>query len=242
MQTRDLARNLAQTLVKIGTQFGKETLGFITDMNQPLGTAIGNWLEVMESVECLRNARGAGDGSSDLMTVTHLLAGAMIALGKKAATIDEGIEKSKEAVRTGKAYKKFLDLVKAHGGDISTVEHFEKRGPGAAFTAEIRAQQSGYIGEIDSLELGLASIILGAGREKIDDVIEPQAGIRLNHKVGSKVVAGDSLAVVYSDRESVLDSACTRIDDAFHFSSAKPATRPLILDIVDKDGIREWKS
>ncbi len=242
MQTRDLSRKLAQTLVKIGTQFGKETLGFITDMNQPLGITIGNWLEVMESVECLRNNRGTNDGSSDLMEVTHLLSGAMIALGKKADSIDEGIEKSKEAIRNGKAYDKFKELVRAQGGDVSAIENFENRQPQPKFASEVHSAESGYVDEIDSLELGLASIALGASREKIDDVIDPKAGIKLNQKVGNKVAAGDSLAVFYTDRESALESGRIRIANAFHISSQKPKSRPLIWDIVDSSGIREWKS
>ncbi len=241
MQTHDLARKLAQTLVRIGTQFGKETLGFITDMNQPLGITIGNWLEVMESVECLRNNRGVDDGSSDLMEVTHLLSGAMITLGKKAATIEEGIQKSKEAIREGRAYKKFLELVRAHGGDVSTVENFENRRPQPKFSIEVRSREDGYIAEIDSLELGLANISLGAGREKINDVIDPKAGIKLNQKVGNRIASGDSLAVFYTDREFVLESARVRITNAFHVSPREPTLKPLILDIVDKNGIREWK-
>jgi pyrimidine-nucleoside phosphorylase len=242
MQTRDLSRKLAQTLVKIGTQFGKETLGFITDMNQPLGITIGNWLEVMESVECLRNNRGTNDGSSDLMEVTHLLSGAMIALGKKAATIEEGVEKSKDAIRNGKAYGKFIELVRAQGGHIAAIENFENREPQPRFSTEIRSIAGGYVNEIDSLELGLASIALGASREKIDDVIDPKAGIKLNQKVGNSVAAGDSLAVFYTDRESTLESARVRIANAFHISSRKPKSRPMILDIVDSHGVREWKS
>lgn len=242
MQTRDLSRKLAQTQVKIGTQFGKETLAFITDMNQPLGITIGNWLEVMECVECLRNNRGTNDGSSDLMEVTHLLSGAMIALGKKAATIEEGIRKSREAIHNGKAYKKFTELVRAQGGDLSTIENFENRRPQPKFSLEVNAAESGYVAEIDSLELGLANITLGASREKMDDLIDPKAGIKLNQKIGNSVTAGDSLAVFYTDKESVLNSVKTRIANAFRISSAKPTLNPLILDIVDKNGIKEWKS
>jgi pyrimidine-nucleoside phosphorylase len=242
MQTRERSRTLAQTLVKIGTQFGKETLGFITAMDQPLGSTIGNWLEVVESVECLRNNRGTMDGSSDLMEVTHLLSGAMIVLGKKAATIEEGIEKSKEAIRSGKAYQKFEELVRAQGGDFSSIENIENRLPLPKFSLAVHSSESGYVSEIDSLELGLVSISLGAGREKMNDVIDPKAGIKINQKVGDNVAAGDSLAVFYTDRESVLESARVHIANAFHVSSKKPILKPLVLDVVDKNGTREWKS
>ena len=242
MQTHDRARQLAQTLVKIGTQFGKETLGFITDMNQPLGTSIGNWLEVVESVECLRNIRGANDSSSDLMEVTHVLSGAMIMLGRKARTIAEGVKKSREAVRNGQAYKKFLELVEAHGGDVATVQNFENRKWKPAFSVEVRSTKSGYVAEIDSLELGLTSITLGAGREKIEDVIDPMAGIRLCQKVGSKVASGDVLAEFFTNRESAVEPARRRIGNAFRVSPRRPAKKPLILDIVDRNGVRKWKS
>jgi pyrimidine-nucleoside phosphorylase len=241
MQTRERARELAQTLVAIGTQFGKETLGFITEMGQPLGIMIGNWLEVKESVECLRNIRGIDDGSSDLMEVTHLLSGAMIALGGKASSIEEGIAKSKEAVRSGEAYAKFLELVRAHGGDVATVQDFDVRGGHPRFSLEVHSSGNGYVAEIDALEIGLTSITLGAGREKIDDTIDPLAGIRLHRKVGDKVASGDVLADVYTDRETAVEPARERISRAFRITPAKSATKPLILDIVDKNGIREWK-
>jgi pyrimidine-nucleoside phosphorylase len=240
MQTRELAQQLARTLVKIGTQFGKETLAFITDMNQPLGIAIGNWLEVVESVECLRNNRGNEDGSSDLMEVTHLLAGAMIALGKKASSIEDGVEKSKNAVRTGRAYQKFLDLVKAQGGNVSIFDDLMLQQPVPKYSLEVRTSEQGFVAAINPLELGLASITLGAGREKIEDTIDPKAGIKLAQKVGNAVEPGDCLAVLYTDRESVLESARLRIGKAFRVSSQKPAKHPLILDIVDKNGIRNW--
>jgi pyrimidine-nucleoside phosphorylase len=241
MQTHEHARELAQTLVRIGTQFGKQTIGFITDMSQPLGMTIGNWLEVMESVECLRNNRGTNDASSDLMEVTHLLSGAMIMLGKKARTIEEGIEKSREAIRRGTAYETFLKLVRAHGGDISVIEDAGLRQPLPKFSIDVKSLERGVVSDIDALELGLASITLGAGRETIEDIIDPKAGIKLNKKVGDPVEAGDSLAVFYTDREDVLQPVRKRIENAFRVGFVKPATKPLVLDIVDKDGIRPWK-
>jgi pyrimidine-nucleoside phosphorylase len=242
MQTHERARELAQTLVRIGTQFGKQTIGFITDMSQPLGMTIGNWLEVMESVECLRNNRGTNDASSDLMEVTHLLSGAMIMLGKKARTIEEGIEKSREAIKRGTAYETFLKLVRAHGGDTTVIEDAGLRQPLPKFSIDVKSFEPGIVNNIDALELGLASITLGAGREKIEDIIDPKAGIKLNKKVGDPVEAGDSLAVFYTDREDVLESVRARIGKAFRVGFAKPAPKPLVLDIVDKDGIRPWKS
>ena len=239
MQTRERAFELAKTLVGIGNGFGKETIGFITNMNQPLGVAIGNWLEVVESVECLRGAVGKNDASSDLMEVTYVLSGTMVYLGKKAKSIEDGIEKCKKTIEDGSAYQKLLDLVQTQGGNVDAIENLE-RYPFPKFAMEIKSSEHGFVNEIDSFELGLTSISLGAGREKIDDVIDMKAGIILKKKVGDAVGLGDSLAVFYTDREDVLASARARITKAFKVSSAKPESKPMILDIVDKDGVRKW--
>jgi pyrimidine-nucleoside phosphorylase len=240
MQTHERALELANTLVGIGTAFWKETVGFITNMNQPLGVAIGNWLEVIESVECLRGAVGKNDSSSDLMEVTYVLSGTMVYLGKKASSIEEGIEKCRKTIEDGSAYRKLLDLVRAQGGSVDAIENLEKY-PMPKFAMELKSSEKGYIGEIDSFELGWTSISLGAGREKIDDILDMKAGILLKKKVGDTVDVGDSLAVFYTDRENVLAAARERIAKAFKFSSVKPEIKPMVLDIVDKNGVRKWK-
>jgi pyrimidine-nucleoside phosphorylase len=240
MQTHERALELAKTLVGIGNGFGKETIGFITNMNQPLGVAIGNWLEVVESVECLRGAVGHGDASGDLMEVTYVLSGAMVYLGKKAKSIEDGIEKCRKAIEDGSAYRKLLDLVRAQGGNIEAIENLERYLP-PKFSLEVKSSEHGFVDEIDSFELGLTSISLGAGREKIDDVIDMKAGILLKKKVGDTVDIGDTLAIFYTDREQVLASARERIAQAFKFSSVKPERSPMILDLVDKNGVRKWK-
>jgi pyrimidine-nucleoside phosphorylase len=239
MQTHERALELAKTLVGIGNGLGKETIGFITNMNQPLGIAIGNWLEVVESVECLRGAVGKNDASSDLMEVTYMLSGTMVYLGKKAKSIEEGIEKCRKTIEDGSAYHKLLDLVRAQGGSIEAIENLEKY-PLPKFAMEVKSSEKGFIDEIDSFELGLTNISLGAGREKIDDVIDMKAGILLKKKIGNAVDIGDSLAVFYTDRENVLASAREKIAKAFTFSSTKPERKPMIFDIVDKNGIRKW--
>lgn len=209
-------------------------------MNQPLGVAIGNWLEVIESVECLRGVVGNDDASSDLMEVTYVLSGAMVYLGKKAKSIEEGIEKCKKTIEDGSAYRKLLDLVRAQGGNVDAIENLERYLP-PKFALEVKSSEKGFVDEIDSFELGLTSILLGAGREKIDDMIDMKAGILLKKKSGDAVDAGDSLAVFYTDREDVLASARARITKAFTFSSNKPERKPMILDLVDKNGVTKWK-
>jgi pyrimidine-nucleoside phosphorylase len=210
-------------------------------MDQPLGVAIGNWLEVIESVECLRGAIGHDDASSDLMEVTYVLSGAMVYLGKKAKSIEEGIGKCKQRVEDGSAYRKLLDLVRAQGGSVDAIESLEKY-PLPKFAMEIKSPERGFVEAIDSFELGMTGIALGAGREKIDDIIDMKAGILLKKKMGDAVDIGDPLAVFYSDREHVLASARKRISSAFKFSFAKPSPTPMILDIVDKNGVRKFLS
>jgi len=240
MQTLDRSIELAKTLVDIGNGFGKVTIGFITNMNQPLGVAIGNWLEVVEAVECLRGEIGQNDASADLMEVTYTLSGAMIYLGKKAKSIEDGIEKCRRSIADGSAYRKLLDLVRVQGGTVETIENLENY-PLSKFSIEIKAADNGFIREIDALELGMTSILLGAGRQKIDEAIDPKAGIVLKKKAGDPVSAGDPLAIIYTDREDVLSTSRERISKAFKVSPAKPNHKPMVLNIIDKNGVRKWQ-
>ncbi|RPI06882.1 MAG: thymidine phosphorylase, partial [Ignavibacteriae bacterium] len=132
-------------------------------------------------------------------------------------------------------------LVRAQGGDIQAIENLEKY-PLPKYSMEVKSSGEGFIDAIDSFELGLTSIALGAGREKIDDTIDMKAGIVLKKKVGDPVTMGDSLALFYTDREEVQESARARISNAFKFSSRKPERTPMILDIIDKNGVRKWRS
>jgi pyrimidine-nucleoside phosphorylase len=239
MQSYERSLELAQTLVRIGNGFGKETVAFITSMEQPLGITIGNWLEVVESVECLRGRLGYNDASSDLMEVTHVLAGAMLMLGKKAKTIAEGVKMSRTSVTDGSAYRKLLELVAAQGGDVSAIENLE-RYPLSRHTIEVGTTEEGYVAEIDSLELGLTSTTLGAGRAMIDDMIDPKAGMILKKKLGDRVESGDVLAVFQTDRENVLTAARDRIRNSFKIQPALPRQKPLILSYIEKGGVKTW--
>jgi pyrimidine-nucleoside phosphorylase len=234
MPTYDRALELATALVGIGNSFGKETVGFITDMNQPLGMMIGNWLEVVESVECLR-----GKNVPDIMELTYILGGAMVMLGKKASSLKEGMEQCNEVVKNGKAYEKFLQLVKRQGGDTSFIEHPEKY-PSSKYSQKINCPLSGFVTAIDSLELGFTGILLGAGRTKVDDVIDPKAGIVLTKKVGDAVNAGDAVAILYTDNKNAIESSAKRIQDAFAVGPSKPNLSPLVISQVDKNGVKPF--
>jgi pyrimidine-nucleoside phosphorylase len=229
MEKYDEAVELAKTLVTIGSKFGKHTLSLITDMSQPLGYAVGNWVEVVEAIECLH-----GRGPLDVLQLTCTLAGAMLMLGGKSITVEEGINESKKALASGKAYTKFLELVSRQGGDPKYIENPEQY-PYPKHTADILSEADGYVESVNALEIGLASIELGAGRKKIRDKIDPNAGIIFKKKVGDAVRRGERIATICADHKEGIPLAKSRIERALHYSASKPRTPSLILSNVRVD-------
>lgn len=235
MQSKESAIELAKTLIAIGNKFGKKTIGFLTDMSQPLGYAVGNWLEVVECVECMR-----GKDVPDLMEVTYLLSGAMVMLGGKAYSIEEGVAKCKETINSGAAYKKFLQMVERQGGDISYIQNLEKY-PQSNFSIEIKSNSGGYVESIDALEVGFVGIMVGAGRMKVDDVIDMKSGILFNKKVGDKVTLNETLAVIYGDDKTKLEAAAQRLQNSIKIGKDIPTLPPLVHALIDENGAKEWK-
>jgi len=233
MEKHEDAQKLAETLVAIGEDFGKETVAYLTNMNQPLGYQIGNWLEVKESMKALQ-----GDGPDDVMEVTHTLAGTMIALGDKADSVEEGIQKSREAVQNGQAFEKWLELTEAQGGDTSVLKDFEKYTQ-ANHRFEFTAAQAGYITEIDAYSIGMASLELGAGRKTKEDSIDPAAGITLKHKLGAKVKKGETLAVGFTNNEKVIETVNDALADAFTINEQNVNSQPMVTHRVDRQGIHK---
>lgn len=234
MQSEKESIELAMTLIAVGEKFGKKTIAFITDMDQPLGYAVGNWLEVAECIECLK-----GKDVPDLMAVTEVLGGAMVMLGGKARTIEDGILQCRRAVTSGKAFATFKELVRRQGGELSMIEDPE-RYPRSASSYEIKASARGTIDKIDSLEVGLAGIMLGAGRMRIEEKIDPKAGILLKKKVGDSVDAGEILAILYTDRKQSLEEASHRVERAIVIATEPSAGSPLIRSMIDKEGVHPW--
>lgn len=232
MKNREEALELAGTLVQIGSDFGKETVAYLSAMEQPLGYKIGNWLEAEEAAEALQ-----GSGPADVMEVTHCLAGTMIYLGGKADTVENGIEQSKEAVSNGQAWQKWLDLVGEQGGDVSYLKNPGKRGQ-ADISRIIKAPEDGYIQSIDAYKIGLASLELGAGRKAKDDKIDPLAGIILNKKAGDPVESGEALLTCLTNKETRLSPAEELIDDAVTIGSDKPELPPMVTHRVDYSGVQ----
>lgn len=216
------AVELTNSLVNTAKAFDKKVVAFITDMNQPLGTNIGNWLEVVECIKILR-----GEVKNDLYELSSALAGAMIYLADNAESIDEGTKIAKEIVRNGKAFAKFIEIVKAQGGDISYINNPDKY-PHSKYEAKVLAIKSGYISKIDTYGIGMASLELGAGRKTKEDKIDHKAGIIFNFKIGDKVKEGDIIAKLFSDSKEGIKLAQKRISDAAIIGANKPIKIKLI--------------
>jgi len=231
MKTPKRALELAQKLVSIGEQFGKRTVGFLTNMDQPLGNTIGNWLEVRESVEALR-----GKGVNDTMEVSLLLSGTMIWLGGKAGSIEEGIEKAKASINDGTAFQKFLDVTAAQGGDITVLNDLSLY-PKAEVVQDIKSVKDGFISGVDSYEVGMTAVELGAGRLKKEDKIDPIAGIEVFKKFGDYVNTGETIARIYTNKLGIADASAKRYLQALTFSDDKPNPIKMITHRIDRDGV-----
>lgn len=199
MKTIEDSELLAHAMVKIGNNVGRNTMAIISDMSQPLGRAIGNGLEVKEAIETLK-----GEGPEDLTELVLTLGSQMVVLAKKAETLDEAREKLLEVIHNGKALEKFKVFLENQGGDGSVVDDVTKL-PQAQYTFEVKAETSGYVSHIVADEIGVASMLLGAGRATKDDIIDLAVGLVLNKKVGDKVEAGESLVTIYANQEDVKD-------------------------------------
>lgn len=235
MKNTEDAIKLGEALVGIGTQFDKETIAYVTNMNQPLGYKIGNWLEVEECIDAMH-----GDGPDDIMEITHLLAGTMIYLGGKAGDVSEGIEVSKKQIETGAAFQKWLDIVEEQGGDVEMIKAPPKY-PQAEYEFTIKSVKAGYLSEMDSFEIGMASVELGAGRKKKEDNVDPQAGIVLQKKIGDKISKGETILTGYTNKPSAIEAASEQLFGAVTIAETKPEEVNLVSHIIDKKGSRAFE-
>src|ERR1051325_6699423 len=220
------ARRLAQMMVGVGRRMDKRVVALITDMHQPLGFAIGNALEVMEASQTLQNA-----GPADLTKLSIELAARMIFLGKKAAALDDARRLAEQVLVDGSGYKKFKQVVTAQGGNAQALDKFELL-PNATGMREVTSPRGGYVTSIDAEDIGLASNMIGAGRDRKEDSIDPAVGIILEVKVGEKVDAGSVLCRLYYTKEDRVEDAAEMVEDAFRISAQKPDERELILEVV----------
>jgi pyrimidine-nucleoside phosphorylase/thymidine phosphorylase len=220
------ARRLAQMMVGIGRRMDKRVQALITDMNQPLGYAVGNALEVMEVSQTLMN-----QGPPDLTRLSLELAARMIHLAKLAPTLDEARHLAESKLVDGSGYRKFKQVIQAQGGNPLALDKFELL-PNATGMREIASPRGGYVSAIEAEDVGRASTIMGAGRDQKDDRIDPAVGVILEIKVGEKVDAGAVLCRLYYTSEEHVEEAAELVEGAFRISGQKPDERELILEVV----------
>ena len=223
--TRD-AKKLAKHMVAIGNHAGKETVAILTGMEEPLGFAIGNNMEVKEAIEVLK-----GDGPEDVKEVSVALAGMMLSLGLENVSHSQGKRMAKKALSSGQAFEKFKEMVQAQGGDIRYVEHpefFERD----AFEGEVLAAEDGFLSGMDTEKIGVAAGLLGAGRETKDSVIDMSAGIYLKKKIGDIVKKGEPIAICYAGTKEKLNRGMAMFESSIRYSKEAPRIPKLIVDII----------
>ena len=223
--TRD-AKKLAKHMVAIGNHAGKETVAILTGMEEPLGFAIGNNMEVKEAIEVLK-----GGGPEDVKEVSVALAGMMLSLGLENVSLSQGKRMAKKALSSGQAFEKFKEMVQAQGGDIRYVEHpefFERD----AFEGEVLAAEDGFLSGMDTEKIGVAAGLLGAGRETKDSVIDMSAGIYLKKKIGDTVKKGEPIAICYAGTKEKLNRGMAMFESSIRYSKEAPRIPKLIVDII----------
>lgn len=226
MKSLEDARKLANEMVKLGKNYGRETIALLTNMNQPLGRAVGNALEVKEAIETLK-----GNGPNDLFELSLVLASKLLVMSKKVLDEKEAMGILMDSVYSGKAYDKFLEFVDLQNGDISTVEDTSLL-PTAKYILEVKSKEEGYIKRIDAEEIGRCSLILGAGRETLDSQLDFSAGLVLNRKVDDYVNIGDTICYIHSNDLEKGQAVKNMILEIYEIGEKNPENQALILDEI----------
>ena len=221
------ARELARTMVRIGKGAGKDIVALITDMNQPLGRCVGNSLEVIESCEILR-----GRGPADLRDLTVALSAEMLVMAGHSTTITEAQAELQQILDSGAALERFQRIAEAQGGDPAALADYTLL-PTARNRVEARSERSGFVTDFDCAEVGRAAMLLGAGRARKEDAINPAVGIELQVERGSRVEAGEPVALIHYDGDERLAAATRRLLDAIVLADDAPTPTPLIIDRID---------
>lgn len=216
------SRNLAEKLKKAGEEFGLKVKALITDMNQPLGHAVGNWLEVQECIETLQ-----GNGPRDLVDVTLNLTSWMVVLSGIEDNFTRAKKLLEKKLENGEAYQRFLKMVSDQDGDVSFIENPEKYKK-ANYIKPVLAEQAGYVKEINTYQIGMASVKLGGGRQKIEDEIEPEVGIIVKKKLGDQIEKDETIAEIHAKSKETWSIAARNIQDAYKISDTKNDAPPLI--------------
>jgi pyrimidine-nucleoside phosphorylase len=218
------ARVLARSLVRTGTSLGRGVVAVISDMDQPLGRKVGNFLEVEESVDCLR-----GKGPADLIGLSLRLTGWMLVLGGLCANIEEGVARARGKLEDGTAWKKFLANVEFQGGNVDCVVDPSK-GPRGKIARPLAARSAGFVKRIDAYAVGVASVILGAGRSRKEDATLPGVGIELRKVQGDPVKRGEEVAILYGENVAKVEEALMVCESAYELSAEKTAARQRVIE------------
>ena len=226
MNRTEDAIELSKKMVNIGNSLGKKTIAVVTNMDEPLGNAVGNALEVAEAVQTLK-----GYGPDDLMEVVYTIAGYMLIAAKKTKDIDEAKELIKSVIYNGSAYNKFIEFVEKQGGDSSYIRNYDSL-INASIIREVKSEKSGYVQKINALKIGNASLVLGGGREEIEDEIDYSVGIVINKKVADSVKTGQVIAYIYGNDESKVEAAYKEIISAYEIDGKKINKPEMIIDII----------
>jgi pyrimidine-nucleoside phosphorylase len=229
MKSRDEARSLARSLVATGHGLGRGVAAVITDMDQPLGRKIGNFLEVEESVDCLQ-----GRGPADEVALACRLVGWMLTLGKVCPGPDAGQALAERKLADGSAWELFLKNVEYQGGDLSVVLHPET-GPHARLTHPVAASKAGYVQRIDAYAVGVASVILGAGRSRKEDEVLPGVGITLLKEQGDAVSLGEELCLIHGEQESKVSEAAKLVEGAYAVAETRTARGARVLEEITQE-------
>lgn len=226
MKDQEEALKLARLMVQIGQEAGRDVVAVLSDMSQPLGRTVGNALEVREAIDTLK-----GQGPADLRYLSLYLAAHMVRLGQKAATFEEGWAKVVHLLENGAALAKFQEMVAAQEGRLEYAASNYGL-PAAAVQIEVKAEQEGYIENIDAYSVGSTAMMLGAGRARKEDVIDHAAGIELLRKRGDQVQPGDVLALLHTSNLALAQAALPRLLGSYQFAETKPAETNLVLHTV----------
>lgn len=227
MRNLEEARTLAETMVTIGKMAGRKTIALLSDMNQPLGFAVGNALEVREAIETLQ-----GGGPNDFRRHCMVVAGHMLALGGQAMDAETGRQMAEQAILDRRAWEKFRQLVQAQGGDVAYVDQPERL-PIAKFVRPILAPQSGYLAGINARSIGELSVLLGAGRAKKGDPVDHAVGIEVHHKVGDHLSKGEPLFTIHANDQGVLEEGVNLALAAHTWSDEAVDPLPLFYGVIE---------
>lgn len=234
MKSVDQAISLAEAMVKIGSEVGRQTIALITDMDQPLGNTVGNALEVKEAIECLR-----GQGPKDLTELCLALGSQMVFLAGKAENPEKAREELERILHQGTGLEKLKEMVRNQGGDTSCIDD-PGRLPGSKKAIPVKANTSGYVAAIEAERIGIAAMTLGAGRETKDSKIDLAVGIRMEKKVGDYVEQEETIAVLYVNDDSKTQKAQESVSQAYSISDEPVQPHKLILGYVDSNGVKKY--